>query len=114
MALKLSTGLRNKLLGLQAQPVAVITEGLLGSNLAYADNGASPDTITDDDNNFITQGLAPGMKIYTYDSTTGGNDLSGVVLTAVAAGTLTFATGTLAASEGFATGTVLVACKGGS
>jgi len=114
MTLKLSTGLRNKLLGLQASPVAVLTEGLTGSNLAYADNGASPDTITDDGNGFITAGLAPGMKIYTYDSTTGGNDLSGVALTAVAAGVISMAAASLAGTEAFATGTVLVACAGGS
>jgi len=114
MALKFSTDLRNKLLGLQASPVAVLNETILSSNLAYADNGASSDTITDDGSNFITEDLAPGMKIYTYGSTTAGNNLSGVTLTAVAAGTLTFATASLAASEGFAAGTVLVACKGGS
>ena len=114
MTLKLSTGLRNKMMGLQGSPVAVLTEGILGSNLAYSDNGASEDTITDDGGNFVTQGLAPGHKIYTYDSTTAGNDLSGVALTAVTAGTITFATDSLAASEGFDTGTVLVACVGGS
>jgi len=114
MTLKLSTGLRNKLLGMQAQPVVVWTEAISGSNLAYSDNGASPDTITDDGSGFITAGFAPGMKIYTYGSTTPGNDLNGVTLTAVVAGTLSFATGSLAGSEGFAADTVLVACEGGS
>lgn len=114
MALKLSTGLRNKLLGMQAEPVCVLTEGILSSNLAYVDGGASDDTITDDGSNFITQGLAPGMKIYTYGSTTAGNDMNGVTLTGVTAGTLSFATGTVDTAEGFAAGTVLVACKGGS
>ena len=114
MSLKLSTGLRNKLLGMQAEPVCVLTEGVLSSNLAYVDGGASDDTITDDGSNFITQGLAPGMKIYTYGSTTAANDMDGIALTGVTAGTLSFATGTVDTAEGFAAGTVLVACKGGS
>lgn len=114
MSLKLSTGLRNKLLGMQAIPVAVLTEGITGSNLAYSDNGASPDTITDDGSGFITAGIAPGMLLYTYGSTTPGNDLSGVAITAVAAGAISVATGSLAGSEGFAADTVLVVCKGGS
>ena len=114
MSLKFSTDLRNKLLGLQALPVTAINEVITSSNLAYSDNGGSEDTITDDGSNFITQNLAPGMKIYTYGSTTPGNDLAGVTLTAVVAGTLTFATGSLAGTEPFAATTVIVACKGGS
>ena len=116
MTLKLSTGLRNKLLGMQAQPVVVWNEAVSGSNLAYADGSASADTITDDGDGFITAGFAPGMKIYTYGSTTAGNDLDGITLTAVAVGTLSFATGSLVgdSSEGFAATTVLVACEGGS
>ena len=115
MSLKFSTGLRNKMLGLQASPVCVLTEGILVSNLAYVDGDAGDDSITDSGSNFITQGLAPGMKIYTYGSTTAANDMSGVVLTGVAAGTLSFATGTVdGEGEGFAAGTVLVACAGGS
>ncbi|MCG7854108.1 MAG: hypothetical protein MIO92_16455 [Methanosarcinaceae archaeon] len=114
MALKFSTDLRNKLLGLQASPVVIVNEAVSASNLAYADNGTSPDTITDDGGNFITQGFAPGMKIYTVGSTTGGNDISAVTLTAVVAGVLSFAAGTLAGTEAFAATTVLVACEGGS
>lgn len=114
MSLKFSTDLRNKLLGLQALPVSVINEVITSSNLAYSDNGGSDDTITDDGSNFITQNLAPGMKIYTYGSTTPGNDLVGVTLSAVVAGTLTFPTGSLGATEPFAATTVIVACKGGS
>lgn len=114
MALKFSTDLRNKSLGLQASPVIITNEVVSSSNLAYADNGASPDTITDDGSNFITQNFAPGMKIYTVGSTTPGNDLAGVTLTAVVAGTLSFASGSLAGTEPFAASTVLAAFKGGS
>lgn len=116
MTLKLSTGLRNKLLGMQAEPTVVFTEALSGSNLAYADGGAGDDTITDDGSGFITAGFAPGMKIWTYDSATAGNDLDGITLTGVTAGVLSFATGSLVGdtSEGFDPGTVLVAVNGGS
>ncbi len=114
MALKFSTDLRNKLLGLQASPVTVINEVITSSNLAYADNGGSDDTITDDGSNFITKNLAPGMKIYTFGSTTPGNDLAGVTLSAVVAGTLTFPSGSLSLTEAFAATTLIVACKGGS
>jgi hypothetical protein len=110
MALKLSTGLVNKLMGMQAEVKAFIS----GTTLAYSDNGGSADTITDSGNGFITAGFAPGDIIYTYNPTTGGNKLSGVTLTAVTAGTLTFATGTLAASETFPAAGCIVACKGGS
>ena len=114
MAIKLSTGLRNKLLGLQATPKAVASEVILTSNMAYVDGGAGSDTITTDVGSFITAGFAPGDKIYTYGSTTAGNDLSGVTLTGVTATTLTFATGTVAAAEGFAATTIVMSCKGGS
>jgi hypothetical protein len=110
MALKLSTGLVNKLMGMQAEVKAFIS----GTTLAYSDNGGSADTITDSGSGFITAGFAPGDLIYTYNPTTGGNKLSGVTLTAVTAGTLTFATGTLAASEAFPAAGCIVACKGGS
>jgi len=117
MTIRFSTGMRNLMFGNQAAPKAIFTNGLSGGTLAYADGGASSDTITASAGSFITAGFAPYDKIYTYGSTTTpGNDLDGVILTAVAAGTLTFATGSLVGdvSENFAAGTVLVCCKGGS
>jgi hypothetical protein len=114
MALKLSTGLRDKMLGMVGIPKAVYSEGISTGDLAYVDGGASSDTITDSTSGFITAGFSPGDLIYTYGSTTAGNNMVGVELTAVAAGTLTFATGTVAAAEGFAATTYIVCCKGGS
>lgn len=114
MARKFSTGLRNALLGLQASPACLLTNTSTGTTISYADNGASADTITRLAGSFIADGLVPGMKITTEGSTTGGNDISGIALTAVAALTLTFATGTLAASEAFAAGTAITAAEGGS
>jgi hypothetical protein len=114
MALRLSTGLRNSMLGLQALPKAIATNGIMAGTLTYVDGGAGSDTITTSAGSFITQGFAPGDKIYTYGSTTAANDLVGVVLTAVAAQTLTFATASITTGEVFAAGTVLICCKGGA
>jgi len=117
MALKLSTGLRNKMLGMQGAVAAQIAEDTYTSNLAFVDGGAGSDTITDDGSNFINAGFAPGQKIYVYGATTAANDTafaSGVALTAVAAGTLTFATGVVDTAEAFAATTRIVACEGGS
>ena len=116
MTLKLSTGLRNKMLGLQATPVAVLTNTSTGTTLAYADGGASADTITRLAGSFVTDGFAPGQKITTVGSTTAGNDLTNITLTSVAALTLSFATASLVGdtSENFAAGTALTAAEGGS
>lgn len=114
MALKLSTGLRNKMLGMVAIPKAVYSEEIGGGNMAFVDGGASEDTITDDASGFVTAGFSPGDLIYVYGSTTAANDLVGVELTAVAAGTLTFATGSVNTAEAFAATTFIVCCKGGS
>jgi len=114
MTLKLSTGMRDKLLGFQAVPKGVIYEALHTSNIAYVDGGGSDDTITDDGSNFLTDGFAVNDLLYSYQSATPGNDLSGVVCTAAVAGTLSFATGTLAGAEGFDPETILMSFKGGS
>jgi hypothetical protein len=115
MALKLSTGLRNLMLGKVAEPIAVLNNALGGGTFTYVDGGAGvEDSITDSNNGFITAGLSPGDKIYTYGSTTAANDMSGVTLTGVTAGTITFATATVNTGQAFAATTVLAACKGGS
>ena len=116
MTIKLSTGLRNLMLSRQALPKAIFTNGLAGGNLTYVDGGGGvADSITAAAGSFITAGFAPGDVIYTYGSTTAANDISaGVTLTAVVAGTITFATATVNTGEVFAAGTVLVCCKGGS
>jgi hypothetical protein len=114
MAIKVSTGLRNDMLGKIALPKAIFNNAISTGTLTYVDGGASSDTITASAGSFITAGFAVGDVIYTYGSTTAANDMSGVVLTGVAAGTLTFATATVNTGEVFAAGTVLIACKGGS
>lgn len=105
MTLKLSTGLRNSLLG---------DAYLVGTSLAYSDNGAGEDTITDSESRFITAGFRVGDTFSTANSTTAGNDETDVTLTGVTAGTLNFVTGTLAASEAFEADTYIVGSNGGS
>jgi hypothetical protein len=116
MTLRLSTGLRDKLLGFQATPKGVIYAALHTSNLAYSDGGGGggADAITDDGSNLLSDGFAVNDMLYSYQSTTGGNDLSGVACTVAAAGQLDFAAGSLAGSEGFAAETILMSFKGGS
>lgn len=115
MALKLSTGLRNDMLGKVAIPKAVASEGITGGNMAFVDGVAAEDSITDDANGLITAGFSPGDLIYVYGATTPANNLAGVTLTGVTAGALTFATATVAAGgEAFPATCHVVACKGGS
>ena len=102
---RISTGLQNSVLG---------DASLKGPSLAYVDNGASEDQITDSENRFLTAGFKVGDQITTIGSNTGGNDISDIVLTGVAQGTLTFATGILAASEAFLAGTIVTGNNGGS
>jgi len=102
MPLRLSTGLRNSLMG---------NAFLMGTSLSYSDNGASEDTILDTENRFITAGFRVGDNITSTGATTGGNDLSGIAITGVTASTLSMATGNLAASEAFLATTKLVSAK---
>ena len=105
MSFRISTGFRNSVLG---------NASLKGTALAYVDNGAIEDQITDSENRFLTAGFKVGDKITTINSNTGGNDVSEIVLTGVAQGALSFATGVLAASEAFAAGTIITGNNGGS
>ena len=107
MTLRLSTGLRNSMLG---------DAFLVGALLDYNDGGGvgDADIITDSSSRFLTAGFRVGDSITTTNSTTGGNDFGPVELSAVAAGTLTFTAGTLAATEVFAATTTLTGNNGGS
>lgn len=110
MSLQLSTGLVNRMMGFQARPKAIA----IGTNLSYVDGGVGADSITDAGNLLVSDGFEPGRLIYTYGSTTAANNLSAVVLLSVAAGSMTFATGTVNTPEAFTSGTVVVCCDGGS
>ena len=112
MTVRLSTGLRDKMLGM----VAEVKACLIGTSLALVDGGASADTITHSGNGFVTAGFAPGDILFLQGATTSANDaaITGVVITSVAAGTLTIPTGSVSTAETFAAGTVLAVAKGGS
>ena len=112
MTLKLSTCLLNKMTGMQATPIAVTSNSI--SPAVALDYTMTVDTIGDASATLLTEGFAPGQLLYTYGSTTAGNDLSGVAITAVTELLITFASGNLAASEAFAATTFAVSCTGGS
>lgn len=110
MSLRLSEGLRDKMLGLQATIVGAV----IGITLDFNDNGGSADTITDSGNGFVAAGFAVGDVLFVQGSTSQDTDGTGAVPTDVAAGTLTLATGTLSATEVGLAGTVVACARGGS
>jgi len=105
MALKFSSGLRCSLLGNASRK---------GTDLAFGDNGASPDTITSASNALLTAGFKVADAITVAGATTGGNNISAIALTVVTAGTLTFATGNLAATEAGIAATTVTGNNGGA
>jgi hypothetical protein len=112
MALKLSTGMRDKMNGLKA----TVGGCLIGAAGALVDGGVGADTITDSGNSFITKGFAPGDALFLQGATTGANDtaVTDAVVQGVAAGTLTLLTGIVNTAEAFAAGTALAYARGGS
>jgi len=112
MALRLSTGARNNMLG----KVATIVGAVIGAGLTFVDGGGSEDSITDSGNGFVAAGFWVGDVLFVQGATTSANDTActGAVLTAVAAGTLTFATATVDTGEAGAAGTVVACARGGS
>jgi len=76
------------------------------TTLAFVDGGVGSDTITDSASGFVTDGFQVGDTITISGATTEANDIE-VELTAVAAGTLTFATGSISAEEAGAVGMTL-------
>lgn len=112
MSLKLSTGLRNKLLGLQA----TVAASFQGVNGAFVDGGAGADTITDSGSGLITAGFAPGQVLFCKGATTAANDtaVTGAVIQGVAAGAITLLTGIVDTAEAFAAATIICAAEGGS
>lgn len=107
MALRLSTGLRKKMMAGMTKPSAA----LCGTNLAFVDGGASADTITDSGGRFLTAGFLPGRYIKVSGATTSGNNGTFLVV-AVTANTITLATGTLAGSEAAAADTIICQASG--
>lgn len=108
MTLRVSTAVRNQMLGL-TNPVV----NLIASNdIALVDGAGSDDTITQVAAEFVTAGFKIGDKLYMAG--TAANDAVSPTLTGVAAGTLSFATASLVSSEGAANVIALASGKGGS
>lgn len=114
MALRLSTGLRNKMVGMEAL-ISAIHIGA-GDTATLVDGGAGVDTITRAANSWITDGFVAGDILKLKGATTGANDtaITGVRVAIVAALTLTLETAIVDTGEVFAAGTVLCAANGGS
>lgn len=110
--LKYSTGLRDWLNGLEA----TVKGAIVGATLDFVDNVGDPDSITDSGNGFITADFCPGDKLFVQGATTAGNNtgITGERILTVAAGTITFATGSVDTAEVGAAGTVVAVAKGGS
>ena len=114
MALRLSTGARDMMLGLQATISAVCSGS--ATTLTIVDGGAGADTITRASGSFITDGFVAGDKVTLSGATTGANDtaFTGALINTVAALTLTFDADVMDTAEAFAAATVLAAATGGS
>ena len=110
MALRLSTGLRDKMTGLEASVAAQLSGGD-GDTVAFV--ASTPGTITQATGSFITMDFAPGQPVKIVGATTGGNDQTAKLATVVAL-TLTFETGTTFTAEAFDDETCIIACTGGS
>jgi len=105
MAVRLSTGLVNSLMG---------NAFLLGTSMAYVDGGGGNDYITDSENRFINEGFRVGDSFTTVNSTTGANDLAAESILALAAGKLEFATGQVNTAEAFVAATTITSNNRGS
>jgi hypothetical protein len=95
MSLQLSTGLRNKMLGISPPATHVAT--LTASDIAAVDGGAGADTLTSAAGAFLTAGFVANDAVIINGFTGGMAAIHGpfTIVTAEAA-TLTFATGLLA------------------
>jgi hypothetical protein len=105
MAVRLSTGLVNSLMG---------NAFLLGTSMAYVDGGVGNDYITDVENRFINEGFRVGDSFTTTDSDTGGNDLADEPILALTAGKLEFLSGQVVAAEAFLAATTITSNNRGS
>jgi hypothetical protein len=112
MALRISTGIQNNMLGLQATIVGAV----IGVGLDFVDGGGSEDSITDSGNGLVAAGFEVGDILFVQGATTPGNDSghTGVAITSVVAGTITVATDTNAGVEAGIAGTVVACARGGS
>jgi hypothetical protein len=112
MALKISTGLVDKMMGMAAiRSIATYT----ASTIAAVDGGGGlADTLTDSDNGFVTAGFKAGDSIIVTGFTGGMQYISGpFTITTVVVGTITLPTATLT-DDAAAEAVTIVALSAGS
>jgi hypothetical protein len=98
MALRISTGLRNKMLGISPPTTHVAT--LTATDIAAVDGGGDVDTLTSVAAAFLTAGFVANDAVIINGFTGGMAAIIGpLTIVTAAAGTLTFATATLAADD---------------
>lgn len=114
MTIRLSTKLRNDMMGKEALITAIHIGA--GDTATLVDGGAGADTITRAANSWITDGFVAGDILKLKGATTAANDaaVTGARVAGVAALTLTLDTGIVNTAEAFAAGTVICAANGGS
>lgn len=113
MSIRLSTGLRQALLGnVPVRKASVVINAQ--TTIAAVDGGSSPDSFTDSGNGFVTAGFSVGDSFMVYGFTGGMAAIHGpfTALT-VAEGAITVATGSLANDEA-GEAVTMVLLKGGS
>jgi len=112
MALRLSTAVRNKMIGLRAS-VTAITAGVVGAPTFAT---GSPSTVTRSSGSWIDDGFVGGDQLFVFQPTSPANKtgIDGTLVASVAALTLTLDDAVVDTGEVFAAATVLCAAKGGS
>lgn len=113
MSIRLSTGLRQALLGdVPLRKASVIINAQ--TTIAAVDGGGGEDSFTDSGNGFLTAGFEVGDSFLVYGFTGGMAGIHGpFVVTSVIAGTITVATASLAADDA-GEAVTMVLLKGGS
>lgn len=112
MALRLSTGLRQALLGKIPARSAVVV--YTATTIAAVDGGAGADSFTDSANGFLTEGFSVGDSIFAIGFTGGMAAINGPFeAVTVAEGTIEVATGLLA-GDAATESVTLVAIRGGA
>lgn len=108
MTIRLSTGLRNAITAQRAE-VNNMVQG--AATMALVDGGTGPDSLTDSGNGLGDFSAHDNLTL--SGCTTAGNDVSMEMLS-VAAGIITFPTGSITTAEALLTSTILASSRGGS
>ena len=115
MAIRLSTGLRNKMMGMEAL-VSTIVSGNDNTVELNITGGGADDTITRNAGSFVTDGFVAGDILKAYGCTTGANNgaITGLRPKTIAALTITLDGAVLSADEALPVTGVICAANGGA